>query len=89
MNDKFDELVKDLAHSVTRRGAFKKFGVGLATMALATLGLVNKAQARQGPTGACRKGCDHCKYPYGCDQLSDPTQQAACFYYCNGCCGSY
>jgi len=30
MNDKFDELTKQMAQSVTRRAAFKKFGVGLA-----------------------------------------------------------
>src|SRR5437867_3126849 len=29
MNDKFDELAKGLAQSVTRRGALKKFGVAL------------------------------------------------------------
>jgi hypothetical protein len=45
MNDKFDELTKGLAQSVTRRGALKKFGVGLASMALACFGLANKAQA--------------------------------------------
>ena len=89
MNNKFDELAKGLAQSVTRRAALKKFGLGLAGLALASLGLVNKAQARHGGTGACRKACNHCAYPYGCDQLSDPTQQAGCFYYCNGCCGSY
>ena len=45
MNDKFDELAKDLAQSVTRRGALKKFGVGLAGIALASLGLANNAKA--------------------------------------------
>ena len=35
MNNKFDELTKNMAQSVTRRGALKKFGVGLAGMALA------------------------------------------------------
>ena len=30
MNDQFDELAKGLAQSVTRRGALKKFGFGLA-----------------------------------------------------------
>ncbi len=88
MNNKFDELVKGMAQSVTRRGAFKKFGVELAGIALASLGLVNKAQARHGGTGACRKACNHCRYPYGCDTLP-PDQQPGCFYYCNGCCGSY
>ncbi len=35
MNNKFDELTKGLAQSVTRREALKKFSVGLAGMALA------------------------------------------------------
>src|SRR5262245_38375206 len=35
MNDKFDELAKGLAQSVTRRVAPKRFGLGLAVIALA------------------------------------------------------
>src|SRR5215467_10296940 len=46
MNNKFDELAKGLAQSVTRRQAFKKFGVGIAGMALACFGLANKAEAK-------------------------------------------
>jgi hypothetical protein len=38
MNHKFDELVKSMAQSVSRRGAFKKFGLGLAGIALAAVG---------------------------------------------------
>lgn len=45
MNNKFDELTKSMAQSVTRRAALKKFGVGLAGMALACFGLVNQAKA--------------------------------------------
>ena len=45
MNTKFDQLTKSLAQSVTRRRAPKKFGVGLASMALACFGLVDKAEA--------------------------------------------
>ena len=30
MSNQFDELTKGLAQSVTRRGALKQFGVGLA-----------------------------------------------------------
>jgi len=45
MNHQFDELTKSLAQSVTRRAALKKFGVGLAGMALACFGLANKAGA--------------------------------------------
>ena len=35
MNDKFDELARNMAQSVTRRRALKKFGLGLAGIALA------------------------------------------------------
>jgi len=45
MNNKFDELTKSLAQSVTRRAALKKFGVGLAGLALACFGLASKAGA--------------------------------------------
>ena len=45
MNTQFDELTRSLAQSVTRRAALKKCGVGLAGMALACFGLVNKAEA--------------------------------------------
>jgi hypothetical protein len=41
MNNKFDELARGLAQSVTRRQALKKFGVGLAGMVLAALGVAN------------------------------------------------
>ena len=34
MKNKFDELTKNLARSITRRGALKKFGIGLAGIAL-------------------------------------------------------
>src|SRR5215472_7923899 len=37
MNNQFDELTKQLAQSVVRRAALKKFGVGLAGIALACL----------------------------------------------------
>src|SRR5262245_23334539 len=37
MNEKFDELTKNVAQSVTRRGALNKFGVDLASIALAGL----------------------------------------------------
>ena len=43
MNDKFDELARTMAQSVTRRGALKKFGLGL--MGIPLVGLANKAEA--------------------------------------------
>jgi len=87
MNDKFDELAKGLAQSVTRRGALKKFGLGLAGLALASLGLANKAHAAKGGHGGGKKACNHCRYPYGCENLP-ADQQAGCFYYCNYICGA-
>ena len=50
----FDELTKSLAQSVTRRAALKKFGVGLAGMALACFGLVNRSEA-----DPCKPGGSH------------------------------
>jgi hypothetical protein len=73
MNNKFDELTKSLAQSVTRRAALKEFSLGLAGMALACFGLVNKAQAAKGD-GCFRKcmrdcvdlGGDPLRCPSGC-----------------------
>ena len=58
MNHKFDELTKSLAQSVTRRAALKKFGVGLAGMALACFGLANKAGAAPQDPNQIPKWCD-------------------------------
>ena len=55
MNNQFDELAKGMAQSVTRRAALKKFGVGLAGMALACFGLANKGEA-----GPCKPGGANC-----------------------------
>ena len=51
MNDKFDELAKGLAQSVTRRGALKKFGLGLAGIAVASHISANRDWAS--PEGTC------------------------------------
>jgi hypothetical protein len=78
MNDKFDELAKELAQSVTRRRALKKFGVGLAGMALACFGLANNAEAK---TFHCK-----CNRPnYGCDAPDAPLN---CFSTCTFKCNS-
>jgi len=42
--DKFHALAKGLAQSVTRRGALKKFGLGLAGTALASLVVASEAR---------------------------------------------
>ena len=53
MNNRFDELTKQMAQSVTRRAALKKFGVGLAGMALACFGLARRAKAQTTQKGKC------------------------------------
>ncbi len=79
MNDKFDELAKGLAQSVTRRGALKKFGVGLVGIALASLGLATNAQAR--PPYQC-----DCSSPLlGCERYLGKGNLKACLKYCSGC----
>ena len=44
MNNKFDELAKSLTQSVIRRAALKKFGGGLATLALMAIANTGHAQ---------------------------------------------
>ena len=89
MNNKFDELTKSLAHSVTRRGALKTFGAWIAGMALACLGLANKAEAGPKSCSAqvdcpagnpycCQGKRGHCS-TYVC--TTDPTWQL-CQAYC-------
>jgi hypothetical protein len=64
MDNKFDELTKNLAQSLTRRGALKKFGAGLGALAVAVLGLARNARAQH---GTCGEPCD-CSSPplWGC-----------------------
>ena len=80
MNDQFDELAKGLAQSVTRRGALKQFGVGLAGAVLAALGLANRAEAK--PKFVC-----DCSAPdFGCSQYPQNGIYQQCIKYCGrGC----
>ena len=60
MKNQFDEMAKSLCQSVTRRAALKKFGVGIAGVVLAWLGLANDAYAARG-----RKRAGYCYAPLG------------------------
>jgi hypothetical protein len=62
MNNQFDELARNMAQSVTRRGALKKFGIGFAGIVLAALGLANKAEGR----GGCKTSGKHCRHDSEC-----------------------
>lgn len=62
MNDKFDQLAKGVASSVTRRQAFKRFAFGLAAM-LAAFALPTRADKTCTPSGEfCGNGVpgDNC-----------------------------
>jgi hypothetical protein len=72
MNDQFDELAKTMAQSVTRRGALKKLGLGLAGIALTSLWLANKAEAIPG----CK--CHEPDYGCGTDSECVSLCAAAC-----------
>ena len=67
MNNRFDELAEGLAQSVTRRAALKKFGVGLAGIALACFGLANKSTAGNDKVCTPPKWCDVSLNPCCCD----------------------
>ncbi len=75
MNTKFDQLAKGLAQSATRRQALKRFGVGLAGMALACFGLPNKALANN-----CQTCLENCKAGGGTTQVCHDL----CFSVCKG-----
>ena len=78
MTNKFDELAKGLAQSVTRRQALRRFGVGLAGTVLASLGLANKAQASN-----CLPQCvKACRESYGKGTLEYDYCVSRCYSYC-------
>ncbi len=62
MNDKFDELARGLAQSVTRRDALQRFTVGIGSLLLAALGLPRSAEAR----GNCKPSGRRCQSNYDC-----------------------
>src|SRR5437867_1065974 len=93
MNNKFDELTKAMAQSVTRRAALKKFGVGLAGMALACFGLANKADAAKRSDCGCLSDADcggntHCSNGTCVPKWCDRTTDTCCCYQTKHACGS-
>ena len=79
MNNKFDELTKCMAQLTTRRAALRKFGSSLAGVALAFVGMVNKAEARpKTPTCDCSG-----LVPFGGCDPKDRKCIAYCEYVCS------
>ena len=79
MNHKFDELAKGMAQSVTRRAALKKFGLGLAGMALACFGLANKTEAKVKSPSYCEECIENCKNQ---GQYESVCRNYVCAYQC-------
>ena len=79
MSDKFDELAKGLAQSVTRRQALRRFGVGLAGVLLATLGLASK------PEAVPKFICDCSQPDFGCSRYRQKGLYHQCIKYCGSC----
>jgi hypothetical protein len=83
VNNKFDELAKGLAQSLTRRQALRRFGFGLAGMALACFGLANKSWAGN---KACQSNYDCSGSQQCCRGLCisvlDNNNCGACDYVC-------
>ena len=91
MNNEFDELTRRMAQSVSRRAALKKFGGGLAGMALACFGLTNRAEAAKVRFCATDANCDKgqvCRYGLcfkSCSSDRDCGPHGVCQF---GACGA-
>ena len=79
MNNKFDELAKGLAQSVTRREAFKKFGLGMLWAAVGSLGMRRASAGQAYMHGYCTYDSNlayngYCVDPNTCQTLYDPVE---------------
>ena len=86
MNNQFDELTKSMAQSVTRRVALKKFGVGLAGMALACFGLANSSMAANVKTVSCATDSECAGGQTCCNGTCMDAVPAWCDVAANPCC---
>src|SRR5207248_1816637 len=85
MDKQFDELSKSLAQNVSRREALTKFGVGLAGVLLAAIGVSGPASA--GGNCASDADCPHnsrfcCSGK--CSNLTDNQNCGGCGQRCSG-----
>jgi hypothetical protein len=101
MNNKFDELAKGLARSVTRRQAIRRFGVGLATALISSFGLVRNSYAGKqcGSSADCHSSKNNICHNGQCVSCVLRSQICNCSapyggcnsndYNCIQCCGPY
>ena len=84
MDKQFDELSKSLAEGVSRREALRKFGIGLAGILLASLGIQISGSADP------QRRCWDCITYLGLSYRCGPTKPKGCYHprevacsYCN------
>jgi len=88
MNDRFDELAKGLAQSLTRRQALRRFSAGLAGILLAVCGIPETARADPGTH--CKTNADCSGFPWVCcggkciNTDFDPHNCGQCGNHCPG-----
>lgn len=84
MDDRFDQLAKGVAQSVTRRQGLKRFAGGLVGIALACFLTTGKADSRCLDSGSpCGKpgqgGCGSCcSKSFFCEHSADTGKQCFC-----------
>lgn len=89
MNNKFDQLTKSVAQSVTRRQALRRFGLGLVGMALAGFALSSRAHIRDclafgnpcqrgGGSGFFESCTKCCKGDFECVTDSNGVESCVC-----------
>jgi hypothetical protein len=84
MKNKFDEMTKSVAQSVTRRQALKRFGFGLTAMLLTGFGLSSQAASHCiHPGFPCGKpglgGCGSCcNKSFFCEISADTGRECFC-----------
>jgi hypothetical protein len=84
MNNTFDELARNVAESVSRRQALRRFGAGFVGFVLAWMGLANKVEADPKPKFIC--DCSGSVAFYGCNPDLSPRKLNACLAFCGPHC---
>jgi len=86
MNNRFDELAKGLAQSVTRRRALGRFGMSFIAFAVATLRPANTLEAAEPRPGGHNKCVDYCKQTCATSYKRNTSQWQICWQTCAANC---
>ena len=73
MNNKFDQMTKSVAQSVTRRQSLTRFGLGLAAIALTGFGFVVRGRACLASGSPCDPDSDRADENRSCNKCCSGT----------------